>query len=497
MLKVKNSLGNSIQGFKPLREGFVGVYICGPTVYGHSHIGHAKSYVSFDVIVRYLTHLGNRVRYVQNITDVGHLTDDADEGEDKVIKKARETGLEPMEVAETYTNSYFDDMDALNVQRPDITPKASGHIPEQIDMVSKLLDNGHAYEVNGNVYYDVSSFPDYGKLSGRNIDDLVDGFRVEKRSEKKNPADFALWKRAEKGHLMKWNSPWGVGFPGWHLECSAMALKYLGPTLDIHGGGLENMFPHHDDEIAQSEGVTGEPFAKYWLHNNMVTVEGRKMGKSLGNFITLKDAFAGEPPLDKKVRPMVLRYFILNSHYRSPLDFSAHAIESAEKGLNRIEEAYSNICERLQISRNSTGEEGGVPETVNEMVDNLKIDFYAAMDDDFNTASALGGLNKFTRNVNKLLSQGGELNLSVLQPIETVYRELGENVLGILRDAGTRKQNRGATIEEELIRTIVETREELRAARQFDLADNLRDKLEDLGIALKDGADGTEWERAN
>ncbi|MCK4283823.1 MAG: cysteine--tRNA ligase, partial [Candidatus Brocadiae bacterium] len=322
MLKVYNSLGRELEEFKPLREGFIGIYVCGPTVYGHSHIGHAKSYVSFDVIVRYLRYRfpHHRVRYVQNITDVGHLTDDADMGEDKVGLRARELGIEPMEVVETFTRSYFEDMDALNVLRPDISPRPSGHIPEQIEIIRNLLDRGHAYEVNGSVYFDVSSWPQYGRLSGRSVDDQIEGTRVESSEEKRHPADFALWKRAEPGHVMRWSSPWGEGFPGWHLECSVMATKYLGETADIHGGGIENMFPHHENEIAQSEAATGKPFVRCWLHNGMVTVEGQKMGKSLGNFITLKDAFAGEPPLDQPVRPLVMRYFVLTSHYRSPLD---------------------------------------------------------------------------------------------------------------------------------------------------------------------------------
>ncbi|MHC4592127.1 MAG: cysteine--tRNA ligase, partial [Planctomycetota bacterium] len=299
MLKVHNSLGRELQEFRPLREGLVTIYVCGPTVYGHSHIGHAKSYVSFDAIVRYLRYLGYRVRYVQNITDVGHLTDDADMGEDKIGVRAREMGVEPMEVAETFTRSYFEDMDALEVLRPDISPRASGHIPEQIEFVQRLLENGHAYEVNGSVYFDVGSFPEYGKLSGRSPDEMIEGERVEASSEKRAPADFALWKRADAGHIMRWNSPWGEGFPGWHIECSIMAMKYLGETVDIHGGGIENMFPHHEDEVAQTEAATGKRFIRYWLHNGMVTVNGQKMGKSLGNFITLKDAFAGRPPLEK------------------------------------------------------------------------------------------------------------------------------------------------------------------------------------------------------
>ncbi len=495
MLRINNSLTKKLETFKPLREGFAGVYVCGPTVYGHSHIGHAKSYVSFDVIVRYLRHLGYRVRYVQNITDVGHLTDDADEGEDKILKKARQAGLEPMEVAETYTRSYFEDMDALNLLRPDISPRASGHIPEQIEMVSKLIENGHAYETNGNVYYDISTFPDYGKLSGRNTDDLMDETRVEKREEKRSPADFALWKRAESGHIMKWNSPWGHGFPGWHLECSAMALKYLGPTLDIHGGGLENTFPHHEDEIAQAEGVTGEQFVRYWIHNNMVTVEGQKMGKSLGNFITLKDAFAGRPPLKRKIEPLVLRYFILNSHYRSPLDFSTQALEGAEKGLARIKSTYNDLRKRLRDA-DANAENEDVPDTVKNIVSEAQKGFYEAMNEDFNTAGALGELNKYTREVNKTLSSGGNPGTQALQAIEKVFCEFGEDVMGILRDSGEKDSSGAGPANKELIKALIETRNELRNEGRFELADNIRHRLIDLGIELKDGSDGTQWKTA-
>ena len=295
-LSVYNTLSRSLEEFHPLEEGTVRMYVCGPTVYGHSHLGHAKSYVSFDVIVRWLRVLGYRVLYVQNITDVGHLTDDADEGEDKLIKQSRKDRVHPMQVAEMYTRSYFEDMDRLNVLRPDIAPRATGHITEQIALVEKLIALHLAYPVNGSVYFDVNAFAGYGKLSRRATDELTAGARVDVNTEKRNPADFAVWKKAEPGHIMRWPSPWGDGFPGWHLECSAMSMKYLGESFDIHGGGLENQFPHHECEIAQSEGATGKPFVKYWLHNNMVTVDGRKMGKSLGNFITLKDAFTRWTP---------------------------------------------------------------------------------------------------------------------------------------------------------------------------------------------------------
>jgi len=487
MLKVHNSLGRKLQEFKPLREGFVGIYVCGPTVYGHCHIGHAKSYVSFDVIVRYLRYLGYHVRYVQNITDVGHLTDDADMGEDKIGVKAREMGIEPMEVAEMFTRSYFEDMDALNVQRPDISPRASGHIPEQIELVKALLDKGHAYEVEGNVYFDVPSFPEYGKLSGRSLDELAEGERVEGREDKRHPADFALWRRAEPGHLMRWNSPWGAGFPGWHLECSVMSTKYLGETADIHGGGIENSFPHHEDEIAQTEAATGKPFVRYWLHNGMVTVNGQKMGKSLGNFITLKDAFAGRPPLDRPIRPPVLRYFILSSHYRSPLDFSQEALDAAEKGLERIENTVGRVRRMLQQAP-----EGEPAAPVKGLVEQTKEQFLGEMDNDFNSAGALGVLSTFTREVNRLLDEGQGITQGSLEAVDALYEELGGQILGIVSDeTGPRAE---AGIEDQLIQALLAVRADLREAKQFELADSIRGRLEELGIELQDGPDGTTWQ---
>ncbi|HEY5503701.1 MAG TPA: cysteine--tRNA ligase, partial [Sedimentisphaerales bacterium] len=319
-LQLYNSLTRRAEEFKPINKDRVGIYVCGPTVYGHAHLGHAKSYVSFDILVRYLRYLGYNVTYVQNITDVGHLTDNADQGEDKIAKAAAKVHKHPMELAETYTKSFFDDMDKLNCVRPDISPRASGHIVEQIELVKTLIEKGYAYEANGSVYFDVSKFAEYGKLSGRNVEDMIAGARVEVSQEKKNPADFALWKKADANHIMQWPSPWGQGFPGWHLECSVMSTKYLGQPFDIHGGGLENQFPHHECEIAQAEAATGKQFVKYWLHNNMVTVDGQKMGKSLGNFITLKQVFADWPDakherLSRKYDSLAVRQFILTSHY--------------------------------------------------------------------------------------------------------------------------------------------------------------------------------------
>ncbi|MDQ1273815.1 MAG: cysteinyl-tRNA synthetase, partial [Planctomycetota bacterium] len=339
-LKFYNSLTRKKEVFVPVQEGRVNMYVCGPTVYDHPHIGHAKSYVSFDVIVRYLRYLSYKVRYVQNITDVGHLTDNADTGEDKILKRAQRERLEPAELVEIYTRSYFEDMDALSNVRPDISPRATAHIPEQIELVERLIEKGYAYISNGSVYFDVNKFKEYGKLSGRKQEELEAGARIEINPEKRNPSDFALWKKAEPAHIMRWKSPWGEGFPGWHLECSAMSMKYLGQTLDIHGGGLENTFPHHECEIAQSEAANELPFVRYWIHNNMVTVNGQKMGKSLGNFITLKDAF-------KKYHPLTIRFFILTTHYRSPLDFSDEALDAANKGLERLHNTIKNLRERL------------------------------------------------------------------------------------------------------------------------------------------------------
>ncbi|NLT75292.1 MAG: cysteine--tRNA ligase, partial [Planctomycetes bacterium] len=377
-----NSLTRRKEEFQPLEEGRVGIYVCGPTVYGHAHLGHAKSYVSFDVLVRYLRYLGYNVTYVQNITDVGHLTDDADEGEDKIAKAAAKERVHPMALAELYTRSFFEDMDRLCCVRPDISPRASGHVIEQIELVRTLIEKGHAYEVGGSVYFDVASFKGYGKLSGRNIEEMIAGARIEPSPDKRNPVDFALWKRAEPNHIMQWPSPWGVGYPGWHLECSVMAMKYLGRTIDIHGGGLENQFPHHECEIAQSEAANDAPFVRFWLHNNMVTVDGQKMGKSLNNFITLKQAFAGNHErLTKAYEPLAIRQLILQSHYRSPLDFSDAALHAADSGYQKIAEAVTGLRRQLKAAPDGSMDTG-----VASQLDALKAKFEEAMNDDLNTS---------------------------------------------------------------------------------------------------------------
>ncbi len=476
-LTVYNTLTRSREEFQPLDDRRVHMYVCGPTVYGHSHLGHAKSYVSFDVIVRYLRYLGYSVLYVQNITDVGHLSDDADEGEDKIERESRKDRIHPMQLAEFYTRSYFEDMDALNNLRPDISPHATGHIIEQIELTKDLLKRGFAYEKNGSVYFDVTRFPAYGKLSGRNPEEMEAGARVDVNPDKRNPADFALWKKAERGHIMRWPSPWGEGFPGWHLECSAMSMKYLGESFDIHGGGLENQFPHHECEIAQSESATGHPFVKYWLHNNMVTVDGRKMGKSLGNFTTLKDAFA-------KWSPEVVRFFVLQSHYRSTLDFSEAALEGAAKGLERLNNTRRNLRDRIRTAR---AEDPALPLDLAK----YKSAFIAAMDDDFNTPQAIAVLFDLARDVNQLLATSTPYCTQALQSVENLFEELEGTVLGIAPPGQRNGKSEGR--ETGLIELLIAIRKEIRAQKLWALSDRIRDGLAALGIVLEDRREGTTW----
>ena len=471
-LHVYNTLTRRRERFEPLRPPHVGMYVCGPTVYGDAHIGHAKSYVSFDVIVRYLRYLGYEVRYVQNITDVGHLTDDADEGEDKVEKRAKAERVHPMQIAEHYTRTYFRDMDALNVLRPDISPRASGHIVEQIEHVRRLLEAGHAYEVNGSVYFDVSSWPGYGRLSGRSVDEMVAGHRIEPSAEKRRPADFALWKQAEPGHIMQWPSPWGMGYPGWHLECTVMGQKYLGETLDIHGGGMENQFPHHEDEIAQAEAVTGKPFVKYWLHNNMVTVGGQKMGKSLGNFITLEDAFG-------KWDPMVLRMFILQTHYRSPTDFSEEPIGAARKGYERLSGAVAGVEKAL-----ASAADGNADPQVADLADGTRRRFREAMDDDFNTPVALSVLFDLVRETNRLLGSGVQTRGS-LEALGAAFSELGTEALGV-RLAQKQASTKDTEALRKLVKQLLKEREQQRRNRNYKDADKVREWMASSDVSVRD-----------
>lgn len=484
-LVVYNTLTRQKEEFKPLREGFVGMYVCGPTVYSHSHIGHGKSYVSFDVLVRYLRYLGYKVLYVQNITDVGHLLGETNEGEDRLLKQSRIEQKHPMEVAEEYTRSYFEDMDALGVLRPNISPRATGHIIEQIELTKKLIENGYAYVANGSVYFDVRKFADYGKLSRRSLDEMVEGTRVEVRSEKRSPQDFALWKRAEPEHILRWPSPWGEGFPGWHIECSAMSMKYLGESFDIHGGGIDNQFPHHECEIAQSVCATGKPFVKYWLHNNLVTVNGQKMSKSLGNFVTLKDAF-------KKYDPLVIRFFILQSHYRSTLDFSDEALQGAKAGLEKLANTVHNL--RLEIAKAEQE-----PRKTALAIDlaSYKKRFLEAMDDDFNAPQAIAVLFELSKEVNASLSLETKFTAESLRAVLQQFEELGGKILGIIPEKAQQTLPTVAHFEAELINLLIQVRAEARKQKLFTLSDMIRDGLKKLGIVLEDKKDETVWKKSS
>lgn len=479
-LKIYNVLTREKERFEPLQEGKVNMYVCGPTVYDYPHVGHAKTYVSFDVVVRYLRYLGYDVLYVQNITDVGHLLDG---GEDRVLRKARQTSSLPMQIVEKYTRIYFDNMDALNVLRPDISPRASAHVPEQIEMVKLLLQKGHAYEANGSVYFDVSSFPDYGKLSGRVLEEQEEGARVAVLEEKRHSADFALWKRAEPEHILRWNSPWGEGFPGWHVECSAMSGKYLGHTFDIHGGGIDNIFPHNECEIAQSEAAHDAPFARYWMLTGSLTLQGIKMSKSLGNTLTVEEAL-------HRWRPQAIRTFVLSSHYRSPIDFSEEAVNAAEKGWQRLWGAV-----QLVRSQRASAPEGDVQEEVQAMLQKARRNFEEKMDDDFNAPAALGVLQELTRDVNTMLNEDRALSSDSLQAIDDLYRRLAGDVLGLIPD----QPQRGASVEREegLIRLLIDLRAEARANREWAKADQIRDHLGELGVMLEDRPDETIWKIVN
>jgi cysteinyl-tRNA synthetase len=477
-LQVFNYLTRKKEPFEPLEPGQVGMYVCGPTVYDHAHLGHAKLYVPMDVFARYLRFLDYTVRYVQNITDVGHILDT---GEDRILKGARRERVEPMEVVETYTRSYFEDMDALGVIRPNISPRASGHIPEQIEIVKTLLDKEYAYVTEeGDVYFSVEKFTDYGKLSGRRLEEQEAGARVSVREEKRHPADFALWKHAEPEHILRWPSPWGWGFPGWHVECTAMATKYLGETFDIHGGGLENIFPHNECEIAQSEATTGKLFARYWILVGSLTVNGVKMSKSLGNFLTIKDAL-------KLYSPWAIRLFILSSHYRGPMDFSRDAVLAAERGVERLHATVRAVQSRMQDAGPS-----GTAELsdVNRLMP-IARQFMEAMDDDFNTPKALAILFDLNREVNELLNSRKPLSQGTLAAIDGLYRDLGGRVLGIIPEDLT--QDIGGELVEGLMGIILGIRRRYRESKDWEQADTLRQQLAELGIVVEDRPEGPAW----
>jgi cysteinyl-tRNA synthetase len=475
-LKIYNVLTRQKEVFEPLTPGKVNMYVCGPTVYDYSHIGHGKTYISFDVTVRFLRFLGYDVLYVQNITDVGHMLET---GEDRILRKARQLSAKPMQVVETYARSYFEDMDALGVTRPDISPRASGHIPEQIAMIEELIEKGHAYVVDGSVYFDVASFPDYGKLSGRVVEELEEGSRVIVREEKRHPADFALWKKADPEHILRWPSPWGDGFPGWHIECSAMSAKYLGPTFDIHGGGIENIFPHNECELAQSEAVHDAAFARYWMLTGSLTLDGVKMSKSLGNTLTIRDAL-------KRWRPEAIRTFILSSHYSNPIDFSDDAIDAAHKGWQRIWSAVSLTRSQLSRAADGPADPGAL-----DMLSAAREQFIEKMSDDFNAPAALAVLQEVTRQVNTLLNESGPQTKGTLEAIDTLYRELGGQVLGIVPESV--EGSGSAERENGLVQMLIELRAQARAGKDWTTSDFIRDQLKELGITLEDRPDGTIW----
>lgn len=483
-LVVYNTLSRNKEEFQAINPPFVGMYVCGPTVYGDAHLGHARAALTFDTVFRFLKYMNYKVRYVRNITDVGHLENDADSGEDKIAKKARLEQLEPMEVAQHYTQRYLEAMDSMNILRPSIQPTATGHIIDQIQIVEKLLENGYAYISNGSVYFDVLKYNNdthkYGVLSNRVIEEMIANTReLDGQEEKRNPADFALWKKASPEHIMRWPSPWSDGFPGWHLECTAMSRKYLGEKFDIHGGGLDLLFPHHESEIAQSICAFGCEPAKYWLHNNMITIGGQKMGKSLGNFITLNEFFTGShPKLDKAYSPMTIRFFILQAHYRSTLDFSNEALSAAEKGMKKLFETQRNI--------------NNLPTS-----DKTSVDFNAiftkcieAMCDDFNTPVVIANMFEISRLVN-LISDKKE---TITEQDKTALKENFEIIFSEILGMKSEQSDNTSNIIEGLMSIITEMRADARANKDWAKSDQIRDRLTEVGITIKDGKEGAKWE---
>ncbi|MFC4426033.1 cysteine--tRNA ligase [Deinococcus navajonensis] len=467
--------------FIPGTPGRVGMYLCGPTVYSDAHLGHAKKEVAFDVVRRAFLHFGYQVRYVANITDVGHLQNDADDGEDKIAKRAALEQLEPMEVADKYFWSFVKDMDALNIMKPSINPRATGHITEQIRLIEELIERGHAYESQGSVYFDVRSWPEYGKLSGRRLEDQEEGTREAVREEKRDPRDFALWKRAEAGHIMRWDSPWGVGFPGWHIECSAMSLKYLGEGFDIHGGGLDLQFPHHEAEIAQSE-AAGHAFARYWMHNNMLTIGGEKMSKSKGNFTTIQDVLSQHDA-------MVVRFLLVSSHYRSVTEFSEEAFESARNGYRRLTETLNELERRLPLAP------AGNHSEVDAQIAAQRLAFDDALRDDFNTPKAVAALFGLTSVLNRALG-AGDLPQGTLNAAREAYLDLGGSVLGLFADSGAPATGRDETeVVGALMDLVLKARQHYRLSKQYAQADELRDTLSKVGVTVEDTKDGVRWKR--
>ena len=482
-LNIYNTLTRKKEQFIPLHEPHVGMYVCGPTVYGDAHLGHARPAITFDLLFRYLTHLGYKVRYVRNITDVGHLEHDADDGEDKIAKKARLEQLEPMEVVQYYLNRYHQAMDALNVLPPSIEPHASGHIIEQIELVKKILDNGYAYESQGSVYFDVEKYNKdhkYGILSGRNIEDMLNTTRaLDGQDEKHNAIDFALWKCAQPEHIMRWPSPWSDGFPGWHCECTAMGKKYLGEHFDIHGGGMDLIFPHHECEIAQAVASQGDDMVHYWMHNNMITINGQKMGKSLGNFITLDQLFTGDNNvLEQAYSPMTVRFFILQAHYRSPLDFSNEALKAAEKGYERMMAAVSQL-NRLKASNENTVD-----------IATLQANCFEAMNDDLNTPILIAHLFEGVRIINSIAAGSEKINAENLEMLKNLFHSFVFDILGLKGEEDSSASNQALG---KVIDAMMNVRKTARANKDWATSDHIRDELKNAGIQIKDTKDGYEW----
>lgn len=483
-LIIYNTLSRKKEVFEPLHAPHVGMYVCGPTVYGDPHLGHARPAITFDILFRYLQHLGYKVRYVRNITDVGHLEHDADEGEDKIAKKARLEQLEPMEVVQYYTLRYHKAMEQLNVLPPSIEPHASGHIIEQIKLVEEILSHGYAYESEGSIYFDVDKYNkthNYGKLSGRNLDDVLNTTRaLDGQDEKHNPADFALWKKAQPVHIMHWPSPWSEGFPGWHCECTAMGRKYLGSHFDIHGGGMDLIFPHHECEIAQSVASQGDDMVRYWMHNNMITINGTKMGKSLGNFITLEEFFTGSNKLlSQPFSGMTIRFFILMAHYRGTVDFSNDALQAAEKAMNRLMEAYSNIS-KIVPSQTSTVDVG-----------EFRGKCYEAMDDDLNTPILISHLFDASKVVNQAFDGKATLTAADIAELKSLFDTFLFDILGMKEDKG---DNSGRELAfGKVVDMLLEQRAIAKANKDWATSDKIRNELAALGFEVKDSKDGATW----
>lgn len=484
-LYLYNTLTRKKELFKPIHPDMVGIYVCGPTVYGDAHLGHARPGITYDVLFRLFRHLGYKVRYVRNITDVGHLENDADTGEDKIAKKARLEQLEPMEVVQAYTLRYHDAMRKLNVLPPSIEPRASGHIIEQIALVQKILDAGFAYESNGSVYFDVEKYNTqhkYGILSGRVIDDMISNTRaLDGQDDKHSSYDFALWKKASPEHIMHWPSPWSEGFPGWHLECSAMSEKYLGEEFDIHGGGMDLMFPHHECELAQNTASRGRGGVHYWMHNNMITINGQKMGKSLGNFITLDELFSGRhPKLEQPYSPMTIRFFILQAHYRSTLDFSNEALQAAEKGLKRMLQAFKDV-KTISVT-------DGAPSI--EQIAGLETLIYDALCDDMNTPIAISYMFDAVKMVNSVKDKTIAINGEDKAILERIFGEVGGDILGLSDD---NSQSSDTKMIDGLVNMIIESRKQAKANKDWAESDRIRDRLKAIGIQIKDTKEGCEW----